>query len=204
MTAINDSNYSPPAKEHAATCTAITRQQREALQGHQAKVIWMTGLSGSGKSTTAAALEIKLHNAGLRTFILDGDQVRSGLNQDLGFDAKSRTENIRRIAEVARMMMDAGLIVIVTAISPFRLDREKAKERIGAENFIEVHISTPLHVCAQRDPKGLYQKSKAGQLANMTGVSSPYEIPEHPDLIIDTSTSSVVSSSEKILRFLGI
>jgi len=190
--------------ETALTVTEVTRQDREALQGHAARVIWMTGLSGSGKSTTATALEMQLHAAGLRTFILDGDQIRGGLNKDLGFDAASRTENIRRIAEVARMMMEAGMIVIVTAISPFRLDRAKAREKIGPENFIEVHISTPLAVCEQRDTKGLYKKSKAGQLSNMTGISSPYEIPENPDLVIDTSVSPVLSSTKKIMQFMGI
>ncbi|PRC93556.1 adenylyl-sulfate kinase [Solimicrobium silvestre] len=180
----------------------ITPTDREKRQGHHSKVIWLTGLSGAGKSTIANALEIKLHFANKFTYILDGDNVRKSLNKDLGFDAPSRTENIRRISEVANMMREAGLIVIVTAISPFRIDREQAKKCIGSEHFIEVHISTPLQVCEQRDPKGLYKKSRSGQLSNMTGIDSPYELPENPAIAIDSSRTDIEASAELIFNLI--
>lgn len=156
---------------------SITRPDRERLNGHAGKVIWFTGLSGSGKSTIANALEQALHAQGKRTYILDGDNVRQGLNKDLGFTNADRVENIRRIAEVAKLMMDAGLIVMTAFISPFRAEREMARQLIGAENFVEVFVDTPLEVCEQRDPKGLYKKARRGELPNMTGINSPYEPP---------------------------
>ncbi len=156
---------------------SIARADRERLNGYQGKVIWFTGLSGSGKSTIANALEVALHAQGKRTYILDGDNVRQGLNKDLGFTDADRVENIRRIAEVAKLMMDAGLIVLTAFISPFRREREMARELIGSENFVEVYVSTPLEVCEQRDVKGLYKKARAGQLPNMSGIGSPYEPP---------------------------
>lgn len=156
---------------------SITRPDRERLNGHAGKVIWFTGLSGSGKSTIANALEQALHAQGKRTYILDGDNVRQGLNKDLGFTNADRVENIRRIAEVAKLMMDAGLIVMTAFISPFRAEREMARQLIGVENFVEVFVDTPLEVCEQRDPKGLYKKARRGELPNMTGINSPYEPP---------------------------
>ncbi|UVM10361.1 adenylyl-sulfate kinase [Pseudomonas protegens] len=166
---------------------SINRQDREKLNGHQGKVIWFTGLSGSGKSTIANALEIELHASGYRTYLLDGDNVRQGLNKDLGFTDADRVENIRRIAEVAKLMMDAGLIVMTAFISPFRQERQMARELIGEAKFIEVFVSTPLEVCEQRDVKGLYKKARAGQLPNLSGVGSPYEAPEAADLEINTA-----------------
>ncbi|WP_240141378.1 adenylyl-sulfate kinase [Nitrosomonas sp. HPC101] len=172
---------------------SICREDRERLNGHKGKVIWLTGLSGSGKSTIANALEKQLHSQGKRTYILDGDNVRHGLNKDLGFTNADRVENIRRVAEVAKLMMDAGLIVITAFISPFRAEREMARQLIGKENFVEVYIDTPLEICEQRDPKGLYKKARSGELPNMTGISSPYESPEHPSLVIDgTDTVSAI------------
>jgi len=168
---------------------SITRADRERLNGHKGKVIWFTGLSGSGKSTLANALEKELHAQGKRTYILDGDNIRQGLNKDLGFTDADRVENIRRVAEVAKLMMDAGLIVMTAFISPFRAEREMARELIGAENFIEVFVDTPLEVCEQRDPKGLYKKARNGLLPNMTGINSPYERPQHPELIFSQSTN---------------
>ena len=165
---------------------SINRTDRERLNGHKGKVIWFTGLSGSGKSTLANALEIELHNRGMRTYILDGDNIRQGLNKDLGFTDSDRVENIRRIAEVAKLMMDAGVIVMTAFISPFKRERIMAKELIGSEFFIEVYVSTTLEVCEQRDVKGLYKKSRSGQIPNMTGINSPYEVPEYPDYIINT------------------
>jgi adenylyl-sulfate kinase len=182
--------------------TTLTQQDREQLKGHVAKVIWLTGLSGAGKSTIASALEIKLHETGKHAYILDSDYVRQGLNKDLDFHPQNRSENIRRIAEVALMMKQAGLIVIVTCIAPFHQDRDKAKELIGHSDFIEVYVSTPLAICIERDPKGLYKKSQSGQLALMTGIDSPYEAPEHPNLVIDASSCPVSNSVEKIIELL--
>ncbi|CRI59804.1 sulfate adenylyltransferase subunit CysN [Pseudomonas sp. CCOS 191] len=169
---------------------SIGREHRERLNGHRGRVIWFTGLSGSGKSTLANALEKELHAQGMRTYVLDGDNVRQGLNKDLGFTDADRVENIRRVAEVAKLMMDAGLIVMTAFISPFRAEREMARELIGAEHFIEVFVDTPLEVCEQRDPKGLYKKARTGLIPNMTGISSPYEAPMEPDLTVDTTTMS--------------
>ncbi|WP_334156893.1 sulfate adenylyltransferase subunit CysN [Oryzomicrobium sp.] len=163
---------------------SITREDRERLNGHKGKVIWFTGLSGSGKSTLANTLEKELHTQGKRTYILDGDNIRQGLNKDLGFTDADRVENIRRVAEMAKLMMDAGLIVMTAFISPFRAEREMARELIGPENFVEVFVDTPLEVCEQRDPKGLYKKARSGQLPNMTGINSPYEPPLSPSCVL--------------------
>lgn len=169
-----------PADHLHKPTLSVTRHDRELLNGHAGKVVWFTGLSGAGKSTLANALESELHRRGLRTYLLDGDNIRHGLNRDLGFTDADRAENIRRVAEVARLMMDAGLVVIAALISPFRREREMARALIGPDRFVEVHVNTPLAVCEQRDVKGLYAKARAGQLPHMTGVSSPYEVPEAP------------------------
>ena len=165
---------------------SIDRTARETLNGHAGKVLWFTGLSGSGKSTIANALEVDLHARGMHTYILDGDNIRQGLNRDLGFTDTDRVENIRRIAEVAKLMMDAGLIVMTSFISPFRRERDLARELIGPENFIEIFVDTPLEVCEQRDVKGLYKKAREGKIPNMTGVNSPYEAPHAADVTIRT------------------
>lgn len=167
---------------HPADFT-INRADRERLNGHPGRVIWLTGLSGSGKSSLANALEKELYRQGRRTYVLDGDNIRKGLNNDLGFSDADRAENIRRIAEVAKLMLDAGLIVITAFISPFRRERDMARSLIGPD-FFEVYLDAPLEICEARDPKGLYRKARSGQLANMTGIHSPYEIPEHPDFIV--------------------
>lgn len=177
----------------------ITRKDREALKAQQGKVVWFTGLSGSGKSTLANALEYALHRAGKHTYILDGDNIRHGLNKDLGFSDADRVENIRRIAEVARLMADAGLIVITAFISPFTKEREMARGLIGNEHFVEVYVSTPLAVCEQRDPKGLYKKARRGELPNMTGISSPYEAPEHPEFIADGANHDIKTIIDALL-----
>ncbi|WP_150614517.1 sulfate adenylyltransferase subunit CysN [Pandoraea terrigena] len=185
---------------------SIARVDREKLNGHSGRVIWFTGLSGSGKSTLANALEIALHQRGMRTYLLDGDNVRQGLNKDLGFTEGDRVENIRRIAEVAKLMMDAGMIVMTAFISPFKREREMARELIGAENFLEVYVNTPLSVCEARDPKGLYKKARSGQIPNMTGINSPYEPPEHPQLIVggqDQPTEYAVETITKTLLELA-
>lgn len=181
---------------------SIMREDRERLNGHHGKVIWFTGLSGSGKSTVANALEKELHAQGKRTYILDGDNIRQGLSKDLGFTDADRVENIRRIAEVAKLMMDAGLIVMTAFISPFRAEREMARELIGAEHFIEVFVDTPLEVCEQRDPKGLYKKARSGQLPNMTGISSPYEAPLNPACVLSHAGQNIEGAIRALMGLL--
>ena len=181
---------------------SITREDRERLNGHKGKVIWFTGLSGSGKSTIANTLEKELHAQGKRTYILDGDNIRQGLNKDLGFTDADRVENIRRVAEVAKLLMDSGLIVLTAFISPFRAEREMAKELIGADQFIEVFVDTPLDVCEQRDPKGLYKKARSGQLPNMTGINSPYESPLHADYVLTHGNLNLELAIESITNML--
>jgi bifunctional enzyme CysN/CysC len=181
---------------------SITRENREKLNGHKGKVIWFTGLSGSGKSTLANALEVELHSRGYRTYLLDGDNVRQGLNKDLGFTDADRVENIRRIAEVAKLMMDAGLTVMTAFISPFRRERQMARELIGEENFVEVYVSTPLEVCEQRDVKGLYKKARAGQLPNLSGVGSPYEAPTDAHFEIDAGQIELDKAITQLMQSL--
>ncbi|MBW8837733.1 MAG: adenylyl-sulfate kinase, partial [Burkholderia sp.] len=174
----------------------------EQQNGHPGKVIWFTGLSGAGKSTIANALEVRLHALGKRTYILDGDNVRQGLNKDLGFEEADRVENIRRVAEVAKLMMDAGLIVLTAFISPFRQEREMARQLIGADRFVEVYVNASLTVCEERDPKGLYRKARNGLLPNMTGIDSPYEAPEHADVTIDTGNTSIEDCTDMLVQSL--
>ena len=180
----------------------ITRTEREHLNGHRGRVIWFTGLSGSGKSTLANALEIELHGKGYRTFILDGDNIRHGLNKDLGFTDEDRVENIRRIAEVARLMMEAGMIVMTSFISPFRREREMARELIGADDFIEVYVDTPLEICEERDVKGLYRKARKGEIPNMTGINSPYEEPLNPELRI-SGQQNISEATRLLVELVG-
>ncbi len=179
----------------------ITREFRENMLGQKAKTIWFTGLSGSGKSSLANELEKRLSAMGKHTMLLDGDNIRMGLNKNLGFKEQDRIENIRRIAEVAKLMNDAGLIVLTSFISPFVRDRRRAKEIIG-DAFVEVYVSTPLEECERRDVKGLYQKARRGELNNFTGISSPYEVPENPDAVVDTSTGSLEDCVELLLSQL--
>jgi len=179
---------------------SITREAREKLNGHGGRVIWLTGLSAAGKSSIANALEVALHAEGKRTYLLDGDNVRQGLNRDLGFTDADRVENIRRIAEVAKLMLDAGMIVITAFISPFRREREMARELIGSDNFVEVYVSTPLEVCERRDPKGLYRKARAGQLPNMSGIGSPYEAPLAPQVTIDSGSQTIEQSVAQLMK----
>ncbi|MHB1068179.1 MAG: adenylyl-sulfate kinase [Candidatus Nanopelagicales bacterium] len=174
---------------------------RVVLMGHDAKVVWLTGLPGSGKSTIADAAVRRLHALGVHTYVLDGDNVRTGLNKDLGFTAEDRAENVRRVAEVARLMRDAGVVVFVALVSPYRADRESAAALFGEGEFVEVHIDTPVEVCAQRDPKGLYAKAAAGNLPNMTGMGQAYEIPEHPDVVLH-GTGDLEASAEQLVRVI--
>jgi bifunctional enzyme CysN/CysC len=165
-------------------------------------VVWLTGLSGAGKSTIANLVEKRLHALGRHTYLLDGDNVRHGLNKNLGFTEEDRVENIRRVAEVAKLMVDAGLIVLTAFISPFRAERRLAREILEDGEFVEVFVDTPLAIAEQRDVKGLYRKARAGQLKNFTGIDSPYEAPEHPELRIDTTKLDPVQAAERIVAWL--
>ncbi len=180
----------------------IDRTLREQQMGQNACTIWMSGLSGAGKSTIANALEKRLYAMGKKTMLLDGDNVRMGLNSNLGFSDEDRIENIRRIAEVAKLMNDAGLIVITAFISPYRQDRRNAKKIIG-EGFREVYVSTSIAECEKRDVKGLYKAAREGKIAHFTGITSPYEAPEHPDVAVDTSEMDVEACVDHILNQLG-
>jgi adenylylsulfate kinase len=181
---------------------SVTRQRRNKLNGHQSVVLWFTGLSGSGKSTLAHALEEKLFQKGHRTFVLDGDNVRHGLNSNLDFSEKSRTENIRRISEVSKLMLESGLIVMTAFISPINKDRDEARQLISNDDFIEIYCKASLETCETRDVKGLYKKARAGEITNYTGIDSPYEVPENPELTIDTDNQSLEGSVSTILSFL--
>ena len=182
---------------------AIDQELREKMNGHKGQVIWLTGLSGSGKSTIANALEIELYAQGKKTYVLDGDNIRHGLNKDLGFKDNDRVENIRRVAEVSKLMASAGLIVITAFISPFRSERAMAKNLFKENEFKEIYISTPLSIAEKRDPKGLYKKARAGKIPNFTGISSVYEEPINADLIIETEKISVKKAVKKILKLIN-
>ncbi len=177
----------------------VQTEDRRRLLGQRPITVWLTGLSASGKSTLAFALERRLVDIGHACYVLDGDNIRHGLNKDLGFSHQDRTENIRRIAEVARLMNNAGLIVITAFISPYRDDRQLAREIVGAENFVEVYVNTPIETCEARDPKGMYKRARAGQISGFTGVNDPYESPGTPDLTINTSIASPSECAGKLL-----
>jgi adenylyl-sulfate kinase len=180
----------------------VTRDERAAQKKQKPCIIWLTGLSGSGKSTLANALEGELHRTGHHSYLLDGDNIRMGLNKDLGFSDKDRVENIRRIGEVAKLFADAGLIAITAFISPFRADRDMVRSLVPAGEFIEVYVKAPLEVCEQRDPKGMYKKARAGVIKQFTGIDSPYEEPEKPELVIDTAAHNLEKSTELLLNML--
>jgi adenylylsulfate kinase len=181
---------------------SVTRQRRNKLNNHRSIVLWFTGLSGSGKSTLAHALEEKLFQKGCRTFVLDGDNVRHGLNSNLDFSEAGRTENIRRISEVSKLMLESGLIVMTAFISPINKDRDEARQLISSDDFIEIYCKASLETCETRDVKGLYKRARAGEIKNYTGIDSPYEVPENPELIIDTDNQSLDVSVSTILKFL--
>jgi len=180
----------------------IFREDREKLNEHRSAILWFTGLSGAGKSTLAHAVEDYLHRLGIRTFVLDGDNIRQGLCKDLGFSDADRTENIRRIGEVSKLMLDAGVVVMTAFISPFRKDRQLVRDLVKKGDFIEIYCQAPLSVCEERDPKGLYKKVRAGQIPEFTGISSPYEEPENPELIVETDKYTVDECVEQIINYL--
>jgi adenylylsulfate kinase len=180
----------------------VTKTERRTLNNHGSCVVWFTGLPSSGKSTIASEIEHHLYNRGIRTYLLDGDNVRHGLNSNLGFSPEDREENIRRIGEVARLYVDAGMITFVAFISPYRKDREKARNLLEDGEFIEVYVKCPVEVCEQRDPKGLYQKAKQGEIKEFTGVSAPYEEPLDPEIVLETDRFTVKESAQKIVEFL--
>jgi len=184
---------------HHAT---VTRERRNQLNNHKSVVLWFTGLSGSGKSTMAHALEERLFKKGCRTFVLDGDNVRHGLNSNLSFSDKDRKENIRRVGEVSKIMMEAGFITMTAFISPFREDRIAVRNLISNGDFIEIYCKASLETCEARDVKGLYKRARAGEIKNYTGISSPYEVPKNADLIIDTEQETIESSVSIIISFL--
>lgn len=184
--------------------TAITRQDRERLQGHPARAVWLTGLSAAGKTTLAHALEASLHRDGLRAFVIDGDRLRAGLSSDLGFTDADRAESIRRAAHVARLFVDAGVVAIVALISPFRAERAAAQALFAPGDFLEVYVNVPLAVAEERDPKGLYRRARSGALPRFTGIDSPYEPPEAPALELRTDALSVAQCVQRLRAQLGL
>lgn len=201
-------NYFPPMTDASKISpnvvlqkTAVTRDDRARVTGQRGVVLWFTGLSGSGKSTVASAVEQRLNAAGRLTYLLDGDNVRHGLNGDLGFSDADRAENIRRVAHVSKLFWDANVITLVSFISPFRAERKLARDLVGAD-FAEVFVDAPIELCEQRDVKGLYKKARAGEIAAFTGISSPYEAPEHPEIRLKTGEESLEASVEKVLGWL--
>ena len=184
----------------------VTRESRTAVTGGNGVTVWMTGLSGSGKSSIAAEVESLLISRGRASYVLDGDNLRLGINRDLGFSAADRTENVRRVGEIARLMADSGLVVLVPVISPYESDRKKVRllHHEAGLPFLEVFIDTPLAMCERRDPKGLYAKARAGEIVGMTGIDDPYEAPEHPELRLDGSTGSARDQAERLIEELAL
>jgi len=181
----------------------ITKSQRETLHGHKAYLLWFTGLSGSGKSTLANLVEMELHKKRLSTYILDGDNVRQGINKDLSFAPKDRSENIRRIAEISTLMLDAGVLTLAAFVSPYIKDRDAVKQIVGQDNVLEIYVNTSLAACERRDVKGLYKKARAGEIKNMTGISAPYQAPLNPDLEVVTDGQPIEKSVKTILEFIN-
>lgn len=180
----------------------VTRKDREKLKGHRSFILWFTGLSGSGKSTLAHRVEEELFEMGIHTYVLDGDNIRSGLNRDLGFSEEDRKENIRRIGEVAKLFVDAGIVVLTAFISPYRRDRNFVRSLVNEGDFIEIYVKCPLEVCEKRDPKGLYKKAKLGIIKNFTGIDAPYEEPINPEIVVETDRQSIEECVNKIVDYL--
>lgn len=182
--------------------TSITKDDRQKLHGQKSCVLWFTGLSGSGKSTLANTVEERLHSLGVSTFLLDGDNLRHGLNKDLGFGESDRKENIRRVGEVAKLFVNSGIVVLTAFISPFSEERKKVRELLEEKEFIEIYTKCSLDVCEARDPKGLYKKARKGEIADFTGISSPYEAPQTPEIIVDTESMSIEQCTDHIIGYL--
>ncbi|WP_132747200.1 adenylyl-sulfate kinase [Scopulibacillus darangshiensis] len=182
--------------------TNVTKQHRQLLHGHKSPILWFTGLSGSGKSTIANLLEQNLHKYRKSTYLLDGDNIRHGLNSDLSFNSEDRKENIRRIGEVAKLFVDSGIITLVSFISPYKADRKIVRNLVQDKEFIEIYIKCPLDICEQRDPKGLYKRARKGEIKNFTGISSPYEKPEDPEIILETEKETKETAVDKIIKYL--
>lgn len=182
--------------------SSVTKEDRQKLNKHKSPVLWFTGLSGSGKSTISVSLEKEIHSLGIRTYRLDGDNIRHGLNKNLGFSPEDRTENIRRIGEVGKLMSDAGLLTLTAFISPYREDRDLVRELLEEDEFIEIYVKCSVETCEQRDPKGLYKKARAGEIKGFTGIDAPYEEPENPELIIETDKLSLEESVQAIINYL--
>jgi len=180
----------------------VTKDERSKQKNQRPCILWFTGLSGSGKSTISSAVEQKLFELGHHTYLLDGDNVRHGLNKDLGFSDSDRVENIRRIGELSKLMIDAGLLVMTAFISPFKADRQLVKDLVQQHEFIEVHMDTALDVCEQRDPKGLYKKARSGLIKNFTGIDSEYEVPQNPEIVINTAELNIEECADKIIEYL--
>jgi adenylylsulfate kinase len=180
----------------------VNRQDRNRLNKHKSGLVWFTGLPAAGKSTIAHHLEKELFDRGIRAYVLDGDNVRHGISANLGFSRQDRRENLRRIAEVAKLMVDAGLVVLAAFVSPYRQDRELVRQTVGPESFFEVYVKCSPEVCEKRDPKGLYRKARAGLIKDYTGVSAPYEEPQSPDIVIDTEQTDVETAVQRIMEFL--
>lgn len=185
---------------HHAT---VTRERREAQNKHRGAIVWFTGLSGAGKSTLAHEVEEKLHQMGCKTFVLDGDNIRHGLCADLAFSDEDRVENIRRIGEVAKLLMEAGIIVLTAFISPFKKDRNRVRELVEDGDFLEIYCNSSVEICEKRDIKGLYKKAREGHIANFTGISSPYEPPEKPELTVNTGSESLNNCVQEVLEMLA-
>ena len=181
----------------------VSKLQRQKLLNQNSLLLWFTGLSGSGKSTIANALENKLHQEGIKTYALDGDNIRKGINNDLTFSPEDRKENIRRIAEVANLMVDAGVVVLAAFVSPYKKDRENIARIVGNDNFVEIFVNTSISECKNRDVKGLYKKAEQGEIKNMTGVSAPYEVPDNPDIEIRTEEEPIEESVQRIVDFIS-
>ena len=182
---------------------SVNLESRKKLKQHQPLLLWFTGLSGSGKSTIANCVEQELHKNSIHTYTLDGDNIRKGLNSNLSFSPEDRTENIRRIAETAHLMMDAGLVVLAAFVSPYRKDRDHIRNIVGDDNMVEIYINTSIEECERRDVKGLYKKARKGEIKNMTGISAPYESPLHPDIQINTEEIAVVDATKQIINFIN-
>tara|TARA_B100000945_G_scaffold101657_1_gene80143 strand:+ start:234 stop:860 length:627 start_codon:yes stop_codon:yes gene_type:complete len=182
---------------------SIDRNKLEKMRGHKGMVLWFTGLSGSGKSTLANALNEELHLKGISTYVLDGDNIRHGLCKDLGFSDKDRNENIRRIGEVANLFMNAGIVTLTAFVSPFKADRDQVRSIIGNDDFIEIYCAANLDICERRDTKGLYKKARSGEINDFTGISSPYEIPLHPQITIDTGSLDLINCVKQIIDYLN-